>query len=75
MWLLGALIAAAGMQTYIIWGTVSASGFGLQPGILSFGFQALPHNGGEKNYLEYLFPRPRRLISSVYAANAVLLGE
>ncbi|KAJ3537276.1 hypothetical protein NMY22_g5657 [Coprinellus aureogranulatus] len=56
MWLLGALIAAAGMQTYIIWGT------------------ALPHNGGEKNYLEYLFPRPRRLITSVYAANAVLLA-
>lgn len=56
MWLLGALIAAAGMRTYIIWGT------------------ALPLNGGEKNYLEYLFPRPRRLITSVYAANAILLA-
>ncbi|KAF8193407.1 high affinity methionine permease [Pholiota molesta] len=56
MWLIGALIAAAGMQVYIIWGT------------------ALPRNGGEKNYLEYLFPTPRRLITSIYAANAVLLA-
>ncbi|KAF5327350.1 hypothetical protein D9619_005092 [Psilocybe cf. subviscida] len=35
---------------------------------------ALPHNGGEKNYLEHLFPRPPRLISSIYAGNAVLLA-
>jgi amino acid transporter len=34
----------------------------------------LPRNGGEKNYLEYLFPTPRRLITSIYAANAVLLA-
>ncbi|TFK34251.1 high affinity methionine permease [Crucibulum laeve] len=56
MWVLGAVIAAAGMQVYIIWGT------------------ALPHNGGEKNYLEFLFPRPKRLITSMYAANAVLMA-
>ncbi|KAJ3506123.1 hypothetical protein NLJ89_g7043 [Agrocybe chaxingu] len=56
MWIVGAAIAAAGMQVYIIWGT------------------ALPHNGGEKNYLEHLFPKPRRLITSIYAANAVLLA-
>ncbi|KAF9483230.1 amino acid transporter [Pholiota conissans] len=56
MWLVGALIAAAGMQVYIIWGT------------------AFPRSGGEKNYLERLFPTPRRLITSIYAANAVLLA-
>ncbi|PPR02166.1 hypothetical protein CVT24_011354, partial [Panaeolus cyanescens] len=56
MWIIGALIASAGMQVYIVWGT------------------ALPHNGGEKNYLEHLIPRPRQLITSIYAANAVLLG-
>ncbi|TFK21258.1 high affinity methionine permease [Coprinopsis marcescibilis] len=56
MWVVGAAIATAGLQVYIIWGT------------------ALPHNGGEKNYLEYLFPKPRRLITSLYAANAVLLA-
>ncbi|KAG2017340.1 high affinity methionine permease [Coprinopsis cinerea AmutBmut pab1-1] len=56
MWVIGAVIAFAGMRVYIVWGI------------------ALPHNGGEKNYLEFLFPRPRRLITSIYAANAVLLA-
>ncbi|KAF8885470.1 amino acid/polyamine transporter I [Infundibulicybe gibba] len=56
MWIIGAVIAAAGMQVYIIWGT------------------ALPKNGGEKNYLEYLFRKPKFLITSVYAANGVLLA-
>ncbi len=37
-------------------------------------FQALPRNGGEKNYLEYLVRRPRYLITALYAANGVLLG-
>ncbi|KIM37286.1 hypothetical protein M413DRAFT_77300 [Hebeloma cylindrosporum] len=56
LWILGSVIAAAGMQVYIIWGS------------------ALPYNGGEKNYLEYLFRRPKQLITSIYAANAVLLA-
>ncbi|KAF8907294.1 amino acid/polyamine transporter I [Gymnopilus junonius] len=56
MWLVGAIIAAAGTEVYIIWGT------------------ALPFNGGEKNYLERLFPKPKGLITSLYAANAVLLA-
>ncbi|KAF9005181.1 amino acid/polyamine transporter I [Cyathus striatus] len=56
MWVIGALIAMAGMQVYIVWGT------------------ALPHNGGEKNYLEHLFPHPKRLITAMYAANAVLMA-
>ncbi|KAG5643288.1 hypothetical protein DXG03_001255 [Asterophora parasitica] len=56
MWIIGAIIAAAGMQVYITWGT------------------ALPRNGGEKNYLEYLFRKPKFLITSVFAANGVLLG-
>ncbi|PPQ95601.1 hypothetical protein CVT26_008630 [Gymnopilus dilepis] len=56
MWIIGAVIAAAGMQVYISWGT------------------AIPKNGGEKNYLEYLFRRPRFLITSMYAANGVLLA-
>ncbi|KAF9446973.1 high affinity methionine permease [Macrolepiota fuliginosa MF-IS2] len=56
LWVLGALIALAGMQVFIVWGT------------------EFPRNGGEKNYLEYLFPHPRRLITSVYAAYASLLA-
>ncbi|KAF9545079.1 high affinity methionine permease [Agrocybe pediades] len=55
MWVIGAIIAAAGMQVYIVWRT------------------ALPRNG-EKNYLEYLFRRPRFLITSMFGANADLLA-
>ncbi|KIJ25570.1 hypothetical protein M422DRAFT_33663 [Sphaerobolus stellatus SS14] len=56
MWVIGAVIAGAGMWVYIVWGT------------------AIPKNGGEKNYLEYLFRKPRFLITSMYAANGVLLA-
>ncbi|KAF9446972.1 high affinity methionine permease [Macrolepiota fuliginosa MF-IS2] len=56
LWLLGTLIAAAGMQTYIVWGT------------------AFPKNGAEKNYLEYLFPKPAYLTTCIYAANSSLMG-
>ncbi|KAJ3537275.1 hypothetical protein NMY22_g5656 [Coprinellus aureogranulatus] len=56
MWIIGAVIAAAGMQVYIVWGT------------------AVPKNGGEKNYLEYLFRKPRFLVTSMFAANGVLLA-
>ncbi|KAF5381824.1 hypothetical protein D9757_008314 [Collybiopsis confluens] len=55
-WVVGAVIASAGMWVYIIWGT------------------ALPKNGGEKNYLEYLFRRPKFLVSCMYAADGVLLA-
>ncbi|KLT39208.1 high affinity methionine permease [Cutaneotrichosporon oleaginosum] len=56
MWVVGAIIASAGMWVYIVWGT------------------AIPRNGGEKNYLEYLLRRPQFLATSAYAANGVLLG-
>ncbi|KAH7361625.1 high-affinity methionine permease [Plectosphaerella cucumerina] len=35
---------------------------------------AIPRNGGEKNYLEYVFRKPRFLITAMYASYAVLLG-
>ncbi|EAU85121.2 high affinity methionine permease [Coprinopsis cinerea okayama7 len=56
MWVIGAIIAAAGMHVYIVWGS------------------AIPRNGGEKNYLEYLFRKPKYLITSMFAANGVLLA-
>jgi len=56
MWVIGAIIAATGMQVYIVWGS------------------ALPRNGGEKNYLEYLFRYPRFLVSCMFGANAILLA-
>lgn len=35
---------------------------------------AIPKNGGEKNYLEYYFTKPKFLMSSMYAAYSFLLG-
>ena len=34
----------------------------------------LPRNGGEKNYLEYVYRRPKYLVSAMYASYVVLLG-
>ncbi|KAL3473551.1 amino acid/polyamine transporter I [Aspergillus californicus] len=35
---------------------------------------AIPRNGGEKNYLEYVYKKPRFLATAMFAAYAVLLG-
>ncbi|RLV94518.1 High-affinity methionine permease [Spathaspora sp. JA1] len=35
---------------------------------------ALPRNGGEKNYLEYMFKKPRFLITAMYASYVFFLG-
>ncbi|CAN6653408.1 high-affinity methionine permease [Trichomonascus vanleenenianus] len=35
---------------------------------------AIPKNGGEKNYLEYYFTRPKFLVTSMYASYVFLLG-
>ncbi|KAH9843013.1 amino acid transporter [Rhodofomes roseus] len=35
---------------------------------------ALPKNGGEKNYLEYIYQRPKFLMACGYAAYAMLIG-
>lgn len=40
---------------------------------LEFGL-AIPRSGGEKNYLERVFRRPRYLVTSVFAAQMILLG-
>lgn len=56
IWVAGMLIAAAGMATYLEFGT------------------GLPRNGGEKNYLEYVFTKPKLLATSMYAMYVVLLG-
>lgn len=35
---------------------------------------ALPRNGGEKTYLEYIFRKPKYMITATYSAYAFLLG-
>jgi amino acid transporter len=56
IWVIGMLIAAAGMLTYLEFGT------------------GIPRNGGEKNYLEYVYRRPKFLVTAMYAGYVVLLG-
>ena len=75
MWVIGSVIAAAGMWVYIVWGSVNnlPSQIVWKPPT-NGSPQALPRNGGEKNYLEYLVRRPKYLITALYAANGVLLG-
>lgn len=40
---------------------------------LEFG-TAIPRNGGEKNYLEYVFRKPKFLATGFYAGYVLLLG-
>jgi hypothetical protein len=35
---------------------------------------AIPQNGGEKNYLEYVFRKPKFLTTGLYTGYVVLLG-
>ncbi|CAG8920723.1 unnamed protein product [Penicillium salamii] len=35
---------------------------------------AIPRNGGEKNYLEYVYKKPKFLITAMFAAYVILLG-
>ncbi|CAM9010765.1 unnamed protein product [Wickerhamomyces anomalus] len=55
---------------WVIGGIVTFCGLSVY---LEFGLE-LPFNGGEKNYLQRVFTRPRKLIDCVYAAQIVLLG-
>ncbi|KAG6847161.1 hypothetical protein H0H93_009783 [Arthromyces matolae] len=67
MWIIGALIAAAGTSVYLELGT------------------GLPRSGGEKNYLEFIYRRPKFLTTCTFAvyvfitrsaaANSVVFGE
>ncbi|KAF7311116.1 High affinity methionine permease [Mycena chlorophos] len=57
MWLVGAIIAAAGTAVYVELGT------------------GLPRNGGEKNYLEFIYRRPRFLVGCSFVAYTLLIGS
>jgi amino acid transporter len=56
IWVIGMIIAGAGMLTYLEFGT------------------GIPRNGGEKNYLEYVYRRPKFLVTAMYTGYVVLLG-
>ncbi|CAG8420461.1 unnamed protein product [Penicillium salamii] len=71
----GSIVKSAGSigLTLLVWfvGTI-LSGCGLAVS-MEYGCM-LPRSGGEKVYLEYAYPRPRFLASSLIAVQAVLLG-
>jgi amino acid transporter len=56
LWVVGMLIAYAGMMVYMEFGTT------------------IPRNGGEKNYLEYVYRKPKFLVTAMYSGYVVLLG-
>lgn len=82
LWLLGAIVAACGTVVYIELGTVSFPFFlgllllmhaHILTLLMRFRVQALPYSGGEKNYLDFIFRRPRFLATCTYAAYAVFI--
>ncbi|KAF6014231.1 hypothetical protein HII13_000576 [Brettanomyces bruxellensis] len=56
LWVVGSLIALAGLYVYMEFGS------------------AIRKNGGEKNYLEYVYTKPKFLISCMYGAYVFFLG-
>ncbi|KAI0104190.1 methionine permease [Nemania sp. FL0031] len=56
LWVVGAVIVAAGLAVSLEYGCM------------------LPRSGGDKVYLEFTYPRPRFLASTLVAVQAVLLG-
>jgi hypothetical protein len=72
MRLLGATIAAAGTAVYIELGTVRDINCSLS--CLTRIYAGLG-SGGEKNYLEFTYPRPTFLITCIYAVYAFLTAR
>lgn len=71
----GSILALSGSVglSLIIWVAgmiIAAAGTAVY---LEFG-TAIPKNGGEKNYLEYVYRKPRFLATGLYAGYVVLLG-
>ncbi|CCE83023.1 Piso0_002797 [Millerozyma farinosa CBS 7064] len=57
----------------IMWAAGSLIAFTGLYTYMEFG-SAIPRNGGEKNYLEYVYKRPRFLVTAMYGAYTFFLG-
>ncbi|KAI5304922.1 hypothetical protein KEM56_005695 [Ascosphaera pollenicola] len=66
LWLLGTFIAISGAAVYLEFGTAIPNHPLFTPQI--------SRNGGEKNYLEYVYSKPMFLTTAVYATYAMCLG-
>ena len=56
---------------WVIGGIIAGVGFAVYAEFAT----AIPRNGAELNYLQYVFRKPRYLVVSMYAAQALLLGQ
>lgn len=56
---------------WVVGGVIAGIGFAVYSEFAT----ALPRNGGELNYVSYVFRKPKFLTASMYAAQAVLLGQ
>jgi hypothetical protein len=76
MWLVGALIAACGTAVYIELGTVFY--FSCQIHIwtlLRTLIKGLPRSGGEKNYLEYIYRRPKFMVTCIFGVYTLIMAS
>ncbi|KAI3622873.1 methionine permease [Malassezia furfur] len=56
---------------WVVGGLIAGIGFAVYAEFAT----ALPRNGGELNYVSYVFRKPKYLTASMYAAQALLLGQ
>ena len=77
MWLVGALIAACGTTVYIELGTVCCFFYiAFNTWILLiFLIKGLPRSGGEKNYLEFIYRRPKFMATCIFTVCAVIMAS
>ena len=75
MWLVGALIAACGTIVYIELGTVCFFVFLVNPIFRPYNFKGLPRSGGEKNYLEYIYRRPKFMVTCIFAVYTLIMAS
>lgn len=69
LWAAGAIVSFAGLMVYIEFGLST-------PRYVQDGHsKVVPRSGGEKNYLEYVFGRPRYLVTCVYGVLFIVLGN
>lgn len=56
---------------WVIGGVIAGCGFAVYAEFA----MAMHRNGGELNYLQYVYRKPKYLVASMYAAQALLLGQ
>ena len=76
MWLVGALIAACGTMVYIELGTVCLFFCWIQYlDLAHISIKGLPRSGGEKNYLEYIYRRPKFLVTCIFTTYTLIMAS